>query len=130
MEEKPKKTVKIVERERSLRDQLLEQVTETTYRRTRTVQRGHESEGSDDDIGKGRKTVRIQQGNRVDILTEEVTGTFQSQILKIRIQWTFPRLNGEQWSARLKQTLDKVGRKQDYWGKIINRISPYMHRHL
>ena len=34
-------TVKIVERGRN-RDQMLEQVTETTYRRTRTVQRGHE----------------------------------------------------------------------------------------
>ena len=31
MEEKPKKTVKIVERDRN-RDQLLEQVTEPTYR--------------------------------------------------------------------------------------------------
>ena len=49
MEEKPKKTVKIVERERN-RDQMLEQVTETRYRRTRTVQRGHVSDRSEDDM--------------------------------------------------------------------------------
>ena len=48
MEEKPKKTVKIVERDRN-RDQLLEQVTETTYRRTRTVHRGQDSDSSKDD---------------------------------------------------------------------------------
>ena len=48
MKEKPKKTVKIVERDRS-RDQLLEQVTETTYRRTRTVHRGQHSDSSDED---------------------------------------------------------------------------------
>ena len=47
-EEKTKKTVKILERVRSNRDQLLEQVTETTYRRTKTVQRGHESDSSED----------------------------------------------------------------------------------
>ena len=50
MEENPKKTVKIVERERSNRNQLLEQVTEMTYRRTRTVQRGNETDGSEDDM--------------------------------------------------------------------------------
>ena len=50
MEEKPEKTVKIVERERSNRSQLLEQVTEMTYRRTRTVQRGNETDGSEDDM--------------------------------------------------------------------------------
>ena len=48
MEEKPKKTIKIVERDRS-RDQLLEQVTETTYRRTMTVHRGQDSDSSDED---------------------------------------------------------------------------------
>ena len=50
MEENPKKTVKIVERERSNRNQLLEQVTEMTYRITRTVQRGNETDGSEDDM--------------------------------------------------------------------------------
>ena len=49
MEGKPKKTVKIVEPGRN-RDQMLEQVTETTYRRTRTVQRGHESDSSENDM--------------------------------------------------------------------------------
>ena len=49
MEKKPKRTLKIVERERT-RDQMLEQVTETTYRRIRTVQRGHESDSSEEDI--------------------------------------------------------------------------------
>ena len=48
MEEKPKKTVKIMERHRS-RDQLLEQMTETTYRRTRTVHREQDSDSSEDD---------------------------------------------------------------------------------
>ena len=48
MEEKPKKTTKIIEREKN-RDQMLDQVTETTYRRTRTV-RGHESDSSEEDL--------------------------------------------------------------------------------
>ena len=48
LEEKLKKTVKIVERDRS-RDQLLEQGTETTYRRTRTVHRGQDSDISEHD---------------------------------------------------------------------------------
>ena len=43
MKEKPKKIVKILEREKN-RDQMLEQVTETTYRSRRTVQRGHKSD--------------------------------------------------------------------------------------
>ena len=37
-----------MERDRS-RDQLLEQVTETTYRRTRTVHRGQDSDSGEDD---------------------------------------------------------------------------------
>ena len=49
MEEKPRKTINIVEREQN-RNQMLEQVTETTYRRTTTLQRGHESDSSEDDI--------------------------------------------------------------------------------
>ena len=49
MEEKPKNTVKIIEREKN-RDKMLKQVTETTYRRTRTVKRGHESDSSEEDV--------------------------------------------------------------------------------
>ena len=52
MEKKLKKTVK-VENGESRRNQLLEQILETTFQRTRTVQRGatgNESESSDSDI--------------------------------------------------------------------------------
>ena len=48
LKEKPKKTVKIVERDRS-RDQLLERVTETTYKRTRIVHREQDSDNSGDE---------------------------------------------------------------------------------
>ena len=48
MKEKPIKIVEIVERDRN-REQLLEQVTETTYRRTRTVHREQDSDSSEDD---------------------------------------------------------------------------------
>ena len=52
MEKKLKKTVKI-ENTVGKRNQMLEQITETTFHRTRTVQRGtqgHESDGSDWDM--------------------------------------------------------------------------------
>ena len=49
MEDKPKKTVTIMEREKK-RDQMVERVTETTYRRKRTLQRWHESDISDENI--------------------------------------------------------------------------------
>ena len=52
MEEKPYKTVKLMDRE-GRRDQMLEQVTETTYQRTGTVQKGatgDDWDSSDSDI--------------------------------------------------------------------------------
>ena len=52
MEKKLKKTVKL-ENGESKRNQLLEQITETTFQRTRTEQRGstgNESESSDSDV--------------------------------------------------------------------------------
>ena len=68
MGEKPKKTVKLMDRE-GRRDQMLEQVTETTYQRTRTEQRGatgNDWDSSDSDIPQ-------VEWRKVDTLTNERT---------------------------------------------------------
>ena len=90
MEKKPKKTVKIVERERN-RDLMLEQVTETTYRRMTTVQRRHESDSSEDDMPRveWRKMDIVNQrrdsGQSTSLPTP--SGTPQSEPKRLTSLW-------------------------------------------
>ena len=90
MEEKPKKTVKIVDRDRS-RDQLLEQVTETTYRRTRTVQLVQDTYSSEDDRPQveWRKMDIVNQRRDSGQSTSTPThsGTKQSESQKLISFW-------------------------------------------
>ena len=65
MEEKSKKTVKLMDRE-GRRDQKLEQITETTYQRTKTVQRG----ASENDWDSSDSDIAQVEWPKVDILNK------------------------------------------------------------
>ena len=101
MEEKPKKTVKIVERERN-RDQLLKQETETLYQRTRTVQRGHESDSSEDDIPpvEWRKMdiANQRRDSGQSTSTPTPSGTPQSEPKRLISFWG---LVGSEWADKV-----------------------------
>ena len=85
MEDEPKKTVTLMEREKK-RDQMVERVTETTYRRKRTLQRWHESDISDENIPQVElRKVYIE--NKKKEMEQSTSLPIQSELKKLMSFW-------------------------------------------